>query len=57
MSQPLPYQKIKIDNSIKLDRIVRAPDDVVVGFIVECDLECPKHLHDKFKQFPHVQKI
>ena len=52
MSQLLPYRSIKIDSNIKLDRILRTPDDAVVGFIAECDLKCPKHVHDKFKQFP-----
>ena len=54
MSQYLPYKDLKFidDEDIDLSKILNTPDDHNHGYIVECDLTFPKHLHDKFKEFP-----
>ncbi|MFM7982687.1 MAG: hypothetical protein ACKPKO_25530 [Candidatus Fonsibacter sp.] len=35
-----------------LNKILKTPGDSLKGYIVEVDLEFPRHLHDKFKEFP-----
>ena len=52
MCQPLPYKDIKFDNDITLETILKTPDDSEIGYMVEVDLEFPKELHNKFKQYP-----
>ena len=52
MSQYLPYTHTKIDDTITIDQILQHSDTSMFGYIVECDLTLPKHLHDKFKPFP-----
>ena len=52
MSQPLPAYDIKLNNDITLAIILNTADNDDIGYIVECDLTFPKHLHDKFKNFP-----
>ena len=37
MSQCLPYRKIKINNDIKLEKILNTPANDDIGYIVECD--------------------
>ena len=46
----------KFDNKITIDQILQHSDTSYYGFIVECDLEFPKHLHNKFKQFPRCPR-
>ena len=43
---------IKLNNDITLETILNTDDEYRIGYIVECDLTFPKHLHDKFKMFP-----
>ena len=52
MSQFLPYKDLKFEEEIDLSRILATADESHTGYIVECDLRFPKHLHDKFKEFP-----
>ncbi len=51
MSQYLPYKNIRLNKDIKLEDILKTPDNNDVGYIVECNLQFPKHLHKKFKEF------
>ena len=44
MSQLLPYDYVKIDNTISLDKVLKTADENNIGYIVECDLKFPKHL-------------
>ena len=52
MSECLPYKDIKFDNDVSLKTILNTPDDADTGYILEVDLKFPKHLHDKFKEYP-----
>ena len=52
MSQPLPAYDIKQNTDITLESILNTGDNDDIGYIVECDLTFPKHLHDKFKNPP-----
>ena len=52
MSQVLPYKNIQFDTKVKLKNILNTADNSKTGYIVECDLHFPEHLHDKFKEYP-----
>ena len=52
MMQSLPYKNLKFNTQIKLEDILKTEDDNKIGYYVECDLEYPEELHDKFKEFP-----
>lgn len=51
MSQPLPYAGLKLVD-IELSEVLKTPDDDKYGYIVEIDLEFPKEIHDKLKEYP-----
>ena len=38
MSQFLPYDEIKFDNTVKLEDILNTPDDSDFGYFIELDL-------------------
>ena len=52
MSQYLPYDEIKFDNSVKLEDILNTPDDSDIGYFVEVDLKYPDNIKQKTKNFP-----
>ena len=52
MSQPLPYDEIKFDNSFELGDIINTPDDIDVGYFVEVNLTYPNNIKHKTKNFP-----
>ena len=52
MSQPLPYDEIKIDQNVKLEDILNTPDDRDIGFFIEADLTSPDNIKEKTKNFP-----
>ena len=39
MSQYLPYDEIKFDNTVKLEDILNTPDDSDIGYFIEVDLK------------------
>ena len=41
MSQPLPYDEIKLDNIVKLEEILDTPDEIYIDFFIEVDLKNP----------------
>ena len=49
MSQPLPYKNFKWSNNLTLDKLQ-------IG-IYEVDIEIPKNLHEKFKDYPSASEI
>ena len=51
MSKPLPYKNFKWSNDLTLD-----PKNLQRG-IYEVDIEIPKELHDKFKDYPLAPEI
>jgi hypothetical protein len=52
MVQSLPYKDLKFRNDITIEQILNTPDDSEEGYMVECDLHIPDHLHDKLKEYP-----
>ena len=52
MSQPLPYDEIKIDRNVKLENILNTPDDKDIGYFIEADLTYPDNIKEKTKKFP-----
>jgi hypothetical protein len=52
MCQFLPYKNLKFVDDVQLWKILETPDDSDIGYIIECDLHFPRHLHDKFKELP-----
>ena len=52
MSQYLPYDEIKFDNTVKLEDIINTPDDNDIGYFVEVDLKYPNNIKQKTKYFP-----
>ena len=54
MSQPLPFDGIKFDNSAKLEDILNTPDDSNIGYFIEVDLIYPNKIKEKTKIFPYA---
>ena len=52
MSQPSPYDGIKLDNNVKLEDILNTPDDNDIGYFVEADLIYPDNIKEKTENFP-----
>ena len=47
MSQPLPYDEIKFDRNVKLEKILNTPDDSGIGYFIEVDLTYPDKIKEK----------
>ena len=54
MSQYLPYDEIKFDNTVKLEDILNTPDDSDIGYFIEVYLTYPNNIEEKTKNFPFV---
>ena len=52
MSQPLPFDELKFDNIVKLEDILKTPDDSNIGYFIEVDLTYPNIIKEKTKNFP-----
>ena len=52
MSQYLPYDEIKFDNTVKLEDILNTPDDSHIGYFIELDLTYPNDIKEKTRNFP-----
>ena len=52
MSQPLPYDEIKFDNTVELEDILNTSDDSDIGYLIEVDLKYPDNIKEKTKKFP-----
>ena len=52
MSQYLPYDEIKFDNTVKLEDILNTPDDSDIGYFIEVDLKYPDNIKERTKHFP-----
>ena len=52
MSEPLPYDEIKFDNTVTLADIINTPDDSNIGYFIEVDMTYPNNIKDKTKNFP-----
>jgi hypothetical protein len=51
MCDLLPYKNLRYSNET-LEQILLTPDDAEEGYIIRCNIKYPKHLHNKFRQFP-----
>ena len=47
MSEPLPYDEIKIDKIVKLEDILNTLDDNDIGYFTEVDLTFPEKLKEE----------
>ena len=52
MSEPLPYDEIKLDNKIELEDILNTPDDSDIGYFIEVDLKYSGNIKEKTRNFP-----
>ena len=54
MSQPLPYMGFKWLTKAEWEAIIwgTIPDDNLIGYIIDCDMEYPKELHDMHNDYP-----
>ena len=52
MSEYLTYDEIKFDRKVKLEGILKKPDDSDVGYFNEVDLKYPDNIKLKTKSFP-----
>ena len=52
MSESLPYDEIKFDRNVKLEKILSNSDDSEIGYFVEVDLRYPNNIKEKIKSFP-----
>ena len=52
MSQYLPYDEIKFDNTVKLEDILNTPDDSEIGYFIEVDLTYPNNIKEKTMNLP-----
>ena len=52
MSEPLPYDENKFDNTVKIEDILNTPDDSDIGYFIEADLIYPDNIKQKTKNFP-----
>ena len=52
LSQPLPYDEIQFDKSVKLEDILEHPIDSDNDYFVEVDLRYPDNIKEKTKIFP-----
>ena len=55
MSEPLPYDEIKLDNNVKLEDILNTPDDSEIGYFIEVDLKCSDKKKRKPKNYHLLQ--
>ena len=52
MSQLLPHDEIKLVKNVKLEDILKTPDDSDIGYFTEVDLTYPDKIKEKTKHFP-----
>ena len=52
MSEPLPYDEIKFGKIVKLEDILKTPDENDIGYLIEVDLKYSDNMKEKTKHFP-----
>ena len=57
MSQPLPTGKFEWIEPQEIEKILNHEDDHKIGYMIECDLEYPKELHNKHNDYPLAPEI
>ena len=56
MSQMLPYEEIKFEKDICIDKILNTADDAELGYFSEIDLKYPDNIKEKTKKFPILSR-
>ena len=51
MSQPLPYDEIKLAKDICKNKILNTPDESDIGYFIEVDLTSRKYKRENKKNF------
>ena len=51
-SEDLHYDEIKFNRNVKLEDILKTPDDSSIGYFIEVDLKYPDSIKNKIKTFP-----
>ena len=54
MSEYLPYDEIKFDRIVKIEKLFNTSDDSDIGYFIEVDLKYPDNMKFKTKKFPFV---
>jgi hypothetical protein len=52
MNQTLPIGRFKWASGLQISDVLATPDDALEGYVLEVDLEYPKHLHDSHRDYP-----
>ena len=52
LSQPLPFDEIKIDKNVKIEKVLNTNDNSDIGYFIEVDLSYADNLKQKTKHFP-----
>ena len=50
--QSLPCKDLKFDRVVRLDQILKTPDNSHTGYVVEVDIEYPQEVQHKFREYP-----
>ena len=51
-SEMLPYKDLKFEANIFILDMLRTLDENCRGYVIEMELDSPRELHDKFKEYP-----
>ena len=54
MSESLPYDEIKFDNIVKIEDILKTPDDTDLGYFIEVDIKYPDNIKEKKQNIFHL---
>ena len=57
MSQSLPYDEIKFETSVSLQKILNTPDNSDIGYFLKVDLGYPNKGRQKTRHFPFALEI
>ena len=52
MSESLPYDEVKFDRNVKLEKISDTSNDSHIAYFIEVDLKYPENTNNKTKNFP-----
>ena len=57
MTEPFPFDEIESDRNVCLEKILNAPYDSVIGYIIEVDLTYPEEIKENTETFQTVVNI
>ena len=56
MTQPFPFDEIESDRNVCLEKILNAPYDSVIGYIIEVDLTYPEEIKENTETFSNCNE-